>query len=111
MGLRRRRVDWSDGARRELDEAIGYVAADSPQNAESLLERLLAAAESLDGLSERGHIVPERGDPSVREIFVEPYRLIYSVSDTAVVILGLLHGRRDFDRWERRDLDSGGDAL
>ena len=105
MGPRRRRVAWSEGARRELDEAIGYVAEDSLQNAISLLERLLEAGESLAELSERGRVLPELGDPGVREIQVEPYRLIYSVSDADVVILGVLHGRRDFDQWGRSGLD------
>jgi hypothetical protein len=46
-------------------------------------------------------MVPERGDPSIREVQVEPYRLIYSVEDGGVTILGILHARRDFGRWER----------
>ncbi len=32
---------------------------------------------------------------------VDPYRLIYSVDERSVVILGLLHQRRDFERWDR----------
>ena len=101
MGPRRRRVTWSEGARRELDEAIAYVAEDSPRNAVALLERLLDAGASLAQLSERGRIVPERGESNIREVQVEPYRLIYSVEDDGVTVLGILHGRRDFDRWER----------
>jgi plasmid stabilization system protein ParE len=61
MGPRRRRVAWSEGAHRELDEAIGYVARDS---AARLLNRLLGAAESLAELSERGRTLPELGDPT-----------------------------------------------
>ena len=101
MGPRRRRVRWGSSAHRQLDEATAYVAQDSPQNAVELLERLLAAAESLDELAERGPIVPEVGDPQIRELYVQPYRLIYFVGDAVVEILGVLHERRDFDRWER----------
>ena len=64
MGPRRRRVTWSEGAPRELDEAIAHVAEDSPRNAIALLERLLDAGSSLAQLSERGRIVPERGQPN-----------------------------------------------
>ena len=110
MGPRRRRVTWSEGAHRELDEAIAYVADDSPRNAADLLERILRAGASLSELSERGRILPELGDPSIREVQVEPSRLIYSVGESQVIILGLLHGRRDFDRWGRSDLSSGGGA-
>lgn len=63
MGPRRRRVVvWSSSARDDLDEAIAYVAEGSPNNAADLLGRLLQAADSLDELSERGRIVPERSD-------------------------------------------------
>lgn len=110
MGPGRRRVAWSEGAYRELDEAAEYVAQDSLQNAVRLVERLLEAADSLVEFSERGRIVPELGDPSVRQVQVDPYRLIYSVAESDVVILGVLHQRRDFDRWGRDDAGSGGVA-
>jgi plasmid stabilization system protein ParE len=104
MGPRRRRVVWSDGAFRELDEATEYVAQDSRQAAVRLLQRLLDAAESLSEFAERGRVVPELDDPSIRELQVNPYRLVFSVSETEVAILGVLHQRRDFDRWGRSDL-------
>lgn len=103
MGPRRRRVTWSEGAYRELDEATEYVAQDSLEGAVRLFERLLEAAESLADLSERGRVVSELQHPSVRELQVDPYRLIYSVEDSGVVVLGVLHQRRDFDRWGRTD--------
>ena len=57
MGPRRRRVVWSDGAFRELDEAIEYIAQDSRQAAVRLLQRLLDAAQSLSEFAERGRVV------------------------------------------------------
>ena len=99
MGPRRRRVVWSEGAARQLDEAIEYVAQDSLGAAVGMLERLLDAADSLDELADRGHPVEERPHPHVRQLLVRPYRLIYSTTDDEVVILRLLHQRRDFDRW------------
>ncbi|MEX2725736.1 MAG: type II toxin-antitoxin system RelE/ParE family toxin [Candidatus Sigynarchaeum springense] len=47
---------------------------------------------------ERGRIVPEKNDPSVREIFLKKYGVIYHVSDEAVEILTILHGSRDFSK-------------
>jgi len=97
----RRRVAWTESARNELDEAVAFVAEESPQVALELLERILRSADTLSSLSERGRLVPERGDPVIREILVDPYRLIYGVDERSVVILGLLHQRRDFERWDR----------
>ncbi len=101
MAAGRRRVAWTESARNEFDEAVAFVAEDSPQAALELLERILRGADSLSSLSERGRVVPERRDPAIREILVDPYRLIYGVDERGVVILGLLHQRRDFERWDR----------
>ena len=48
MGPRHRRVAWTEGALRELNEAAEYIALDSPGNAASLVTRLLDTADSLD---------------------------------------------------------------
>jgi len=48
-------------------------------------------------LTERGRIVLERGDTTVRELLVGSYRLIYRVSEADVWILGVIHQRRDFE--------------
>jgi len=76
------------------------VAADAPETAAALLVRVLEAAASLAELSERGRMVPEIGDPGLRELIVHPYRLLYEVTARQVQIVGLLHQRRDFADWE-----------
>lgn len=88
-------------ARDGLDEVIAYIAEDSPEAAEKVLKIVLDVAESLSLFSERGRIVPELHDPSVREVFVYRYRMIYEVLSNEVRILALIHGARDFDRWLR----------
>jgi len=94
-------VIWTRRARDALDEAAAYVAQDSPERAVDLIERALDAAESLDTLSERGRIVPELDNPTVREILVQKYRLLYEVAASQITVLGFLHGARDFNRWWR----------
>jgi toxin ParE1/3/4 len=96
MGSRRRRVDWTDQALAAVDEALAYVAADSPAAAERLLSRIIDSADSLSGLSERGRIVPEFTDPRVRELIIAPYRLIYEYDESNVRILALIHSSREF---------------
>jgi toxin ParE1/3/4 len=101
MGSRRRGVVWTIGARDALDEALEFIAQDSPAGAERILAATLDLAESLQSLSERGRIVPEMADAAIREVFVHSYRLIYRVADEDVVILAFLHGARDFERWRQ----------
>ena len=81
----RRRVIWAPRAQAALDEAVAFVAEDSPVGALRILEQALAAANSLSSLSERGRVVPERDDPGLREIFVFRYRLDSVVLDLEVI--------------------------
>jgi toxin ParE1/3/4 len=101
MDTRRRRVDWTEAAGTALDEAIAFVARDSPKNAVALLNRVLETAESLSDLPERGSAVPEVGEPSIRQLLPGPYRLIYRVEEDRVTILAVLHQRSDVNLWAR----------
>jgi len=101
MGKGRRSVSWTPVARDCLDEIISYISEESPDVARRVLEIILAAAESLSLLSERGRRVPEMESPTIREIFVYRYRLMYQVGSSEVRILAVLHGAMDFDRWFR----------
>jgi len=76
MGPRRRRVAWTNSAVRGLDSSSSFVAQESRDTALRLLERVLGAADSLEILAERGSVVPEFDDPDVRQLLVDPFRLL-----------------------------------
>lgn len=46
-------------------------------------------------MAERGRVVPELEEPTVRELIVGSYRLIYEIEGADVNILSLIHGARD----------------
>jgi plasmid stabilization system protein ParE len=98
---RTRSVAWTSLARDELDEVLEYVAEDSPEAAEKVLEVVLRLGESLAVFAERGRVVPEVRDRTIREVFVYSYRLIYEVTQSEIRVLAFIHGARDFDRWLR----------
>ena len=98
----RRRVVWSHLARRTLDEILEYIAQDSPEAAAELLANALDHTGSLATLADRGRAVPEMGVSNVRELFIHRYRMLYQVHDDTVVVLAVIHGARDFERWRRR---------
>jgi plasmid stabilization system protein ParE len=102
MASRRRRVVWALRAQEALNEALNFIAEESPDGASRVLHAALDLAASLETLSERGRIVPEYNDPSIREIFVYSYRLMYRVEAEIVTIIAFLHGARDFERWTRQ---------
>jgi len=101
MAARRRRVVWSQQASFALDEAVGYIAQQSLPAAHRLLEEALAAAESLDTLSERGSIAPETNDPAIHQLLVQRYRVLYEVTGDEVQVLAFLHQRQDVSAWRR----------
>ena len=103
MGDGRRSVAWTPAARDCLDEILGFIAADSPGAAAKVLEVVLAAAESLSVFAERGRIVPEIQQSSIREIFVYRYRLLYQVSSAEVRVLAVIPGEMDYHAWLHRE--------
>lgn len=90
------RVAWTESSWQELQAAAEYIARDSPHFATALIHEAQLAAQSLKKFPQRGRVVPELREASVREIFVKQYRLIYEVGSTRVVILSFLHGARQF---------------
>jgi toxin ParE1/3/4 len=82
-----RKVTWTKSAWIDLDEVADYIGKDSPNYAGAFVREVRDAARSLASLPERGRIVPEFNDPSIRELFVRSYHLIYQVTVQTVYIL------------------------
>ncbi|HKZ72332.1 MAG TPA: type II toxin-antitoxin system RelE/ParE family toxin [Nitrospirota bacterium] len=97
-----REIIWSHEATSDLETLANYIARDSSFYAAAFVQEILDASRSLNEFSERGRIVPELSYPAIRELFVREYRLIYSIEESRVIILGLIHGKRDLKKlWER----------
>ncbi len=97
-GAKRHAVYWSAQALGDLRAIIAFVAADAPLEARALLDRLRERAEALHSLPTRGRVVPElarAGIFGLRELVIRPYRLIYRVEESRVLVLALFDGRRD----------------
>ena len=75
------RVTWTDPAWADLESAADYIAYDSPRYAATLIREARDAARSLRQFANRGRVVPEIGDSSIKELFVfrQRYRMIYRV--------------------------------
>ena len=96
------KVIWSFEATADLNGIAEYISRDSAFYAASFVEEILTASRSLDMFAERGRLVPEISNPNIRELLIKEYRLIYNIEEQRIVILGLIHGRRDLKSlWER----------
>lgn len=70
-------VAFAPSARRDLRDIVRYISMDSPARATDLGQRLVESIRRLADFPELGRIVPEFGDPALREIVVRNYRVIY----------------------------------
>jgi len=96
-----REITWTDPAWEDVENAADYIAQDSKFYAAAFVEEIKEAAASLANFAERGQVVPEFGDESIRELLVRSYRLIYKVSEKQVLILTLVHGAQRLRMLER----------
>ena len=102
-------LKWSELAWNDLEAVADYIARDSRHYAAAFVREVRDAARSLRHFPERGSIVPELDDPTIREIYVRHYRLIYQVSAKALHVIGFIHGSRDLEQlWKRRKPSSPG---
>ena len=103
-----RSVTWTESAADEFDASAAYRAQTSKVYASAFAREVRAASQSLRTLAERGRVVPELGVPSIREIFVSGYRLIYQVTEERIWVLGFIAGPRDFPTaWHDRSRGLG----
>jgi toxin ParE1/3/4 len=86
-------VSWTERAQDDLAAIQAFVSQDSPHAARVVVRRLIAAAARLREFPQSGRQVPELRLPSIREVVLRPYRIVYRVvSDRDVHIPTVHHG-------------------
>lgn len=78
-----------------LNELLEFISNSAPLNAFRLAGRIREASEKLNLLPERGRIIPEFNDRSLREIFVSRYRIMYEIKSKEIVVIAVVHMSRD----------------
>jgi len=75
---------------------VPVILTEHPDRARKFGNILIDKALSLSSFPERGRVVPELNDPSVREIIHGHYRIIYEVlrSPDAVYVLRFWHAAK-----------------
>ena len=92
-------VQLTNDAVRDLEEICAYIDRhDSPGRADRVLDRIEKAFGSLVGHPERGRYPTELLDIGIREyreVFFNPYRIIYRAIGDNVYVMAIVDGRRD----------------
>ncbi len=89
----------TEGAEQDLEAIHDYIAEfDCVTNANYVLDELMGVVESLIKFPERGSYTKELvglGIKEYRQTFFKPYRVIYRVTGSQVIIYLIADGRRD----------------
>ena len=89
----------TEGAEQDLEAIHDHISEfDCVANANHVLDELMAVVESLSAFPERGSYPKELvglGIKEYRQTFFKPYRVIYRVAGSQVIIYLIADGRRD----------------
>lgn len=89
----------TEGAEQDLESIHDYISEfDCVANANYVLDELMDVAESLSNFPERGSYPKELvslGIKEYRQAFFKPYRVIYRITGSRVIIYLISDGRRD----------------
>lgn len=89
----------TEGAEQDLEAIYDYISDfDCVDNANYVLDELLDVVERLSKFPERGSYPKELvglGIKEYRQTFFKPYRVIYRITGSQVIIYLIADGRRD----------------
>ena len=101
-------VMLADDATRDIEDIYRYIAGhDDVGNADRVLQALEDTCAGLADFSERGNVPKELqalGITEFREVHYKPYRVIYRIIGTQVVVFCVVDGRRDMQSLLQRRL-------
>ena len=87
-------VQWTKSALDDLDGIKEFIARDSVHYAEKFEDDAFAITDNIEIFPEMGRIVPERNDPSFRELIFGSYRIMYKIDGNHCYITTIIHGKR-----------------
>jgi plasmid stabilization system protein ParE len=90
------KVHYSAEARSDLLEIATWIAYDNPVRAASFSTQLRTACEALGTTPRAYAILPEFRGHQIRRRPFRNYLIFYRIGATAVEILHILHGARDY---------------
>ncbi len=95
-------IRWTKQAQADLLAIRATIARQAPRTAKAFIQRLRLHVERLHNYPGAGGIVPELGDPQIRQLLLGNYRIIYRHAAATVDILTVYHSARllDIEEWE-----------
>lgn len=87
---------WSTFAIEDLVEISSFIAKDKPSVARTWCDKLRSRARDAAAMPRAGRRVLEDEPGELREVIYRGYRIVYRVEATAILVLRILEGHRQF---------------
>lgn len=87
----------AETARQDLNSIAEFISQDSPRASRKMIKKISESLKKLPSFPQSGRMIPEIQDPTLREIVIGPYRIMYRLEKDKIVILRALHGKRLFE--------------
>jgi plasmid stabilization system protein ParE len=94
------KVLWAGSAVQDLENIMAHIAKDSPSNARKALSRIKKSVSDLYHSPHRGRFVPELQSQGIllyRELVIAPWRVMYRVSESTVLVLSVFDSRQNIE--------------
>ena len=88
------KIVWTKWSLKDLKLIFEYIKVDSPFYAIRFINGIVVRTDQLVEFPESGRIVPEKDDPSIRELIEGNYRIFYKVQRTTVTVLRIHNSSR-----------------
>jgi plasmid stabilization system protein ParE len=72
-------INWSPTAKLDLKNLAEYIEEDDPVAAAKFVQNVFQSVEHLPQFPNSGRVVPEFGNPDIREVIRSPCRVVYRV--------------------------------
>ena len=86
------KVHWTETAEAHLDAIYAYIAQDSKTYALRTVDRITKRSIQIGEYPQSGRRVPEYDLDQIREVFSDPFRIIYYIKPDQIDIIGVIHG-------------------
>lgn len=88
------KIIWTNKSIKDLRKINDFIATDSILYANRFVNTLVSRVEQLIDFPKSGRIVPEKEDPTIRELIEGSYRIFYKYQRTTVTILRVHHSSK-----------------
>jgi toxin ParE1/3/4 len=91
------KVFWTETAINHLSSIYSYIAQNSPNYAQILVEKITKRSQQIGKFPFSGRTVPEFKNQQIREVIEGNYRIIYYINREQIDVIAVIHGKENLE--------------